>query len=450
MRSIERYLLAWILSALALGSVVIALVTYLVTLDEMNDVFDADLKNVAHAVSSYHASFSGALANRQVAVPSLAAEPDDGDIVTITWTIEGRQVYASDPRVALPFTRVEGLSAQHVSGEDWIVYTDVESDHVVQAAQRVAARQDMAGESAAKTIPTVLGLGAAVGGLLVFGLRRGLRPVDGAAREVALRSSRSLEPIKVDVVPLEFRPLVLSINGLLGRLAVAFAAQRRFLADAAHELRTPMTALGLQLQLLKRSHDEASRQQAIAELEAGIGRSQRLVEKLLDVARAEPDLEPMHNAQLDLGDLARTVVARLNVKALEHGIDLGATGAATVVVNGDEDQLMTLLDNLVDNALCYTPSGGVVDVEACFIEGLPALKVVDNGPGIPSAEQSRVFDRFYRGQATSTRAAGAAGSGLGLAIVRAIAERHAAQVSLHTPEAGSGLEVRVVFPATGV
>ena len=249
-------------------------------------------------------------------------------------------------------------------------------------------------------------------------------------------------------MPREIAPLVSSINGLIGRLAIAFSAQRRFLADAAHELRTPVTALRLQLQLLRRSIDDASREDAMRELEAGIARSQRLIEQLLLVARADPDGVPTRSDPVDLGELVRSVVGGMSLKAEQAGIDIGAGGAASIMVRGDPEQLTVLLNNLVENALRYAPHGGVVDVEAGLRGGQPELRVIDTGPGVPEAERERVFGRFYRGADAEVLARDKSGSGLGLAIVRAIAERHGARVSLHTASAGQGLEVRVLFPAS--
>lgn len=446
MRSIERTLLGWIVSALTLGAVLVALVTYLVTLEEMHEVFDADLKNVAQAVAAYHHAGHGPGTAAQVAMPERTDVPDETEIVTQTWSPSGERVFSSDPRVQLPFSREAGLSRPVVKGEEWIVYTSVSGDGVAQAAQRMAARQEMAGESAAKVFPPLVGLVLVVGGLLVFGLRRGLQPLDATAQDVAKRSARSLEAIELEDTPKEIAPLVQSINGLMARLATAFSAQRRFLADAAHELRTPVTALRLQLQLLERSRDHAERQQAVADLRAGIDRSQRLIEQLLQVARSEPDGEVMRREAVDLSELVRSTVAALSTKAEHLGLDLGADAAAPVLVEGDAAQLGVLLNNLVENALRYTPAGGVVDVAARASAGQAVLRVVDDGPGIPDAERGRVFDRFYRCDTAPEQARDLGGSGLGLAIVKAIAERHGARIELRDPAKGRGLEVEIVFP----
>lgn len=450
MRSIERTLLLWILGALALGALFISLITYFVTLEEMHEVFDADLQNVAKAVATYHRAGHRPGQTDDIESPTRTDTIDEYEIVTQTWTPQGQRIFSSDPRVALPFSSAEGLSHPVVEGQVWIVYSNVSAEGVTQAAQRLAAREEMAGESAGKVFPPLLGLTVVIGGLLVFGLRRGFRPLGGAAQDIARRSARSLEPISLEQVPKEIAPLVSSINDLMGRLAVSFAAQRRFLADAAHELRTPVTALRLQVQLLHKSKNESEQARALSELDTGVARSQRLVEQLLHVARTEPDGETSRVEPVDLAELVRGVVGTFSVKAEHRSIDLGATTPPTaggIVVAGDSEQITVLLNNLVENALRYTPAGGVVDVEASVRNGAPELRVADTGPGIPQSEHARVFDRFYRGADSTAQARDGSGSGLGLAIVRAIADRHGAQVCLQTHASGNGLVVLVRFPA---
>ncbi len=445
MRSIERTLLAWLLGALTLGAVLVALVTYLVTLEEMNEVFDAELRNVAEAVATYHQASRDALDDTPQQVPVRTDVPKDVEIVTQTWSRRGVRIFSSDPRVKVPYIEQEGLSHPLVDGEHWIVYTSVRPGGVAQAAQRLTSRRQMAGESASQVLPPMLVLLLVVGGLLAFGLRRGLRPLDEAARDVAARSAGSLEPIATQDVPRELERLVASINGLLGRLGAALAAQRRFLADAAHALRTPVTALRLQAHLLRQSGDETARAEAVADLEAGIDRSQHLIEQLLQVARADPDGEAMRDDPVDLGELVRSVVGHFSALAEHRGIDLGAVGGTEVVVHGDAAQLTVLLNNLVENALRYTPRGGVVDVEAQWRDGRAMLRVADDGPGIAPAERERVFHRFHRGADAKLHARDAGGSGLGLAIARAIAERHGASITLHDRGQSPGLEARVLF-----
>ena len=446
MRSIKRYLLAWMMGALVLGGVLIALVTYVVTLNEMNEVFDADLETIAKSVGRYHRSAYASVRRDDISVPQRTDVPRDVEIVTMTWTAQGRRVYTSDPRVNVPFSSKEGMSRPTVDGEAWIVYTSVGSEGIAQAAQRVSQRQQMAAESGAKVFPPVFILVVVVGGLLMYGLRRGMEPLNLAARDVERRSAKSLDPIPDATVPEEIKPLVRSINGLLERLGTAFTAQRRFLADAAHELRTPVTALRLQLQLLRRSPDEADREAALKELERGVDRAQRLIQQLLAYARSDAEVLPMTLKWVNLDQLVRDTVLAFNGKAEQHDIDLGACGESAVSVHADLEQLQVLLNNLVENALRYTPRGGTVDVEAGNGANGPWLAVIDNGPGIPKQERKRVFDRFYRGEDAQQIAADSSGSGLGLSIVKAVAERHSAVVTLEEPSDHGGLIVRVRFP----
>lgn len=445
MRSIERSLLAWVIGALSLGSVLVVMVSYLVTLEEMNEVFDAGLRNIAEAVSSYH-NGHGPDADRPLVLSPTDEADGDAEIVTVTWSLSGQRLYASNPKVKIPFAGTEGLSRPFIEDAEWIVYTDVRTDGVSQAAQRVSSRRQMARESAAKVLPPMLVIVVFVGALLVFALRRGMRPLDIAARDVAARSASALDPIGAQDVPKELAPLVSSINGLIHRLSVTFTAQRRFLADAAHELRTPLTALRLQLQILKLSTEKHTRDDAIVELEAGVARSQHLIEQLLQVARSEPDGQQFRTDSVDLGEPVRSVVEVHCARAEHLGIDLGVSIGRSIEVDGDRQQLTLLLSNLVENALRYTPEGGVVDVLVELMDGHPTLRVIDDGPGIPEAERGRAFDRFHRGEDAQTLSRDGGGSGLGLSIVQAIAARHHATVTLHTAPSGKGLEVRVTFP----
>jgi len=278
-------------------------------------------------------------------------------------------------------------------------------------------------------------------------LRRGMRPLDEATLQIARRNALTLEPIDEHGMPREILPLVRAFNDLMHRLDEAFEMQRRFVADAAHELRSPVAALRLQMQLLDRAADESARTAAAAQLRLGIDRSQRLVEQLLQLSRSQPEGEAWEVEDVHLDELVQSVVAEFDREAERRGIDLGALTGRGLTVRSDSYQLRILLNNLVRNALRYPPAGSKVDVVATRVEGRPALLVIDNGPGIEADQRERVFERFHRGEGTSARHNDPSGSGLGLAIVKAIAERTGATVTLHSAPGGKGLEVRIVFRA---
>ena len=229
---------------------------------------------------------------------------------------------------------------------------------------------------------------------------------------------------------------------MLIRLDAAFQTQRAFIADAAHELRSPLTAVRLDLQLLDRAPDEAARIEARTDLGAAVERAIHLVEQLLTLARNEPRDERGTLAAVPLDAVVADGVADAHALAVARRIDLGLDAEANAVVQGDRDALRTLVRNLVDNAVRYTPPGGRVHVRtAKEPQGGAVLEVTDSGPGIPAADRARVFDRFYRRASTPE-----GGSGLGLAIVKAIADRHGARVALEDAP-GGGLRASVSFPA---
>ncbi|HJV94663.1 MAG TPA: ATP-binding protein, partial [Albitalea sp.] len=214
---------------------------------------------------------------------------------------------------------------------------------------------------------------------------------------------------------------------------------RAFVSDAAHELRSPLTALKLQLQLLQRANDDASRAEATAALAAGIERAVRLVEQLLALARSEPGAPPATLAPLDLSEVVRQAVADSVPLALARGTRFELFADAPVTVVGEKTALAALARNLADNAVRYAPPGARVEVRVRDDAGVPTLQVDDAGPGIPAAERERVFDRFYRRASNDE-----AGTGLGLAIVRSVAAMHGASVTLADSPLG-GLRVTVRF-----
>ena len=280
--------------------------------------------------------------------------------------------------------------------------------------------------------------------LIWLAVGHALEPLQRLTALVKARRVDALDALPDTRLPDEVQPLVSALNDLLARLRAALERERAFMADAAHELRTPLTALHLQMGMLARASGDAERAAAMETLSAGVQRAIRLVEQMLALARQEPRAETQRVA-LRLDELAREIVAELVPLADVGRIDLGVSAAQPVSVRGDPDALRTLLRNLVDNAVRYTPAGGRVDVsvveEAAGDTSGARLTVSDDGPGIPGAERARVFDRFHRPAGTAPP-----GSGLGLSIVKAIAQAHGAKITLGDGPAGKGLSVTVSFP----
>jgi len=441
--SIHRRVLLWALGALALGACLLVGGSWWLLQQEMGEVFEDNLKQVALAVASHHDTNGTAWQPRLAQqLPRVYEEYGKFEFLTQVWSREGKLLHTSDHSVALPFQSRSGPSELTAQGEKWHVYTIVMEDGIVQSAQRSSERQLLARETASGLIIPALLMLAVIAALLTLALRRGLAPLSQAASEVTALSVEALHPIAAEAHPAELRPLVRAINDLMARLGGALAHQRDLVADAAHELRTPIAALRLQLQLLERAPDPAQRDAAQAELGAGIARAQHLIEQLLQLSRLGPEAPSLQREPVSLAALARAAVGQFSATAELRRVDLGAVVRDAPEVAGDPQQLAILLNNLVDNALRHTPGGGKVDVTVYADGERACLAVADSGPGIPAPERERVFDRFYRSSAT----ANGSGSGLGLAIVKAVAERHGAAVSLGDAP-GGGLQVTVSFPA---
>ena len=439
MTSIRRHVLMWLLGASAIGALLLALAAYTALRDEQNDTLDANLREVALAATPD--------SERPADAPRDEDHDSEERIVIARWNAQGERVYLSDPTVPLRRPERTGLTRQVVGGAAWDAFAVATTGGLSVAAQLAHAQEVRAAETAADLMLPFAAVSVLVGALMVIALRRGLAPLDDAAKALAARSEAALDPLDEAGLPRELRPLVRAMNQLLARVGRSFEAQQRFVADAAHELRTPVAALRLQHQLAERAADGAAREQALRELGAGILRIQHLTEQLLDLSRAEPAAQLRATREtVSLDALAAQVVSDLAVIADKRGIDLGLQRADPISVRGDASQLRILLANLIDNALRYTPRGGVVDVAVSDGADGAELRVADNGPGIVPAERERVFVRFFRGSAGRESAAPAAlpGSGLGLAIVQAIAEGHGARVTLHDSSTG-GLLVRVRF-----
>jgi two-component system sensor histidine kinase TctE len=291
----------------------------------------------------------------------------------------------------------------------------------------------------------ILGLSAL---LVWFGVRRGLLPLSNVRDAVARRSPIDLSPLDLENVPAEVRPLVTAINELLDRLQQDIQAQRRFVANAAHQLRTPIAGLKTQTEVALRQTDPEDLKHALSLIHMGADRAARLANQLLALARAEPGaIDSKLWRRFDLNSLAKSACREFVPQALCKNVDLGLEGdSGPQFIRGDESSLHELACNLIHNAVQYTPSGGHVTVQVSPVYDETGawvdLIVEDDGPGIPEEERERVFERFYR---LIDRRVG--GSGLGLAIVREIALLHRAEIALEDGPGGVGARVRVRFAA---
>jgi signal transduction histidine kinase len=432
MRSIRARLLVGLLGLVAGVSLLAGALTYRRVLTETSTLFDYQLRQMALSLRSQ------ALVAPRIELPP---EPGDSDIVIQIWDPFGARVYKSRPGLPMINRAILGYADITLQNERWRVYSLQTIDGVIQVAQPWRVREKLAGEAALRVIVPLLLLLPLMAIAIIWMVGRGLAPLRRLAVEVEQRNVHSLAPLPARSLPREVAPLFEELNRLLARLDQAFALQRDFVADAAHELRSPLTALRLQLQLFDRAPDDAARGEARAKLGAAVERAIHLAEQLLTLARTGPEAAHPAPQQVALDAVAREGVADVGALAAARDTDLSLEAQGGLSVPGDAGALRILVRNLVDNAVRYTPVGGRVAVRVIRRDdGAAQLEVQDSGPGIPPSERARVFDRFYRRSGSAE-----GGSGLGLAIVKAIADRHGARISLGGT-LGEGLHVEVVFP----
>jgi two-component system sensor histidine kinase QseC len=348
--------------------------------------------------------------------------------------------------VAAPNThlsnQLEGFSDTAVGGQAWRVFSAWDSHHryLVQVAERREVRDELA-RGIAENLLRPLWVSLPVLGVIIWlAVSRGLRPLTVIKAEVEARHPNNLAPLDSSAVPTEVVPLVQALDRLFARVRDSLDHERRFTADAAHELRTPLAGIKTQAQVARGTTGDEERRRALDNVLAGCDRAAHLVDQLLTLARLDPGQLQRHDL-CDLRGLARATVAEIAPSALDKGVDLQLVDGPGLDIAGDQDLVRILMRNLIDNAVRYGSRGSTVLVSVAARNGRAEFAVGDQGPGIPVAQRQLVWQRFYRVTGT-----GETGSGLGLSIVKRIADLHGAETSLSEGEEGRGLRVSVLFP----
>ncbi|HEY1998946.1 ATP-binding protein [Paraburkholderia sp.] len=438
MTSIRRWLLGWLIFGLAAASGVAGYGIFHTARQEASELFDYELRTVA---LSLPARLESAISAEQPS-PDFHGIDDDRIVIEI-WDRTGNLVYHSLKAPALE--RYSAGIRTIVRGEyHWRVFGLQQPDRFIQVAQPFSVREDLAMRLALHTLWPLWLMVPATIVLVLFVVARGLAPIRDLSHALSTRSIDSLQPLQLDgSVPVEIRPLVEALNDLLLRLNVASQQQRTFVADAAHELRSPLTALKLQLQAAARNGTLKGEGQTLERVEGRLNRIIHLVQQLLTLARE--DAQPATSMKpVSLRRLGEQAVGDFSLIAEARRVDLGLECVQTTspadpyTVLAEQHSLSVLLNNLIDNAIRHTPEGGKVDVILSRTENGIGLEVVDSGPGIPEKELERVLDRFYRGEGAHGQ-----GSGLGLAIAARIAQRHQVKLTLRNNSSAGGLSVSV-------
>ncbi|MBD9666744.1 two-component system OmpR family sensor kinase/two-component system sensor histidine kinase QseC [Variovorax beijingensis] len=449
-RSLRTQLLFWLVTLHLVAAALTAWFTFVAYGDLVHNALDEQMRLVAD-------SYAGS-------DPPRTPRPLDGNAALVRgafvvqlWSADGRTLRASSwpPLAVVPLQPRPGFSdarADAPTPSRWRVFTAEAGPRADQPRVQVLQNEDYRRRRALRRalleglpIALLLPLALLILWLIVSAASRSLRAV---ARDVASQDERSPTELSLARVPDEIAPLVQAFNHLLSRMRSAFATQRRFVQDAAHELRTPMAAIGLQIENLRAHVPAGEATERFNQLEAGVTRAQHLIEQLLSLSRQDAPGRPLAPSReaVDIETLLRESVSQLMVLADARRVDIGFEGSIAPVVQAPAAELRSVFDNLIDNALRYAPEGGVVDVRLHEVDGHAVVDVLDNGPGIPASSIGRVFDRFFR-----VPGAPAGGSGLGLAIARTAAERHGLRIELRNRDeaeggGGPGLLARVHLP----
>jgi len=446
--SIRVFLIAALLSSITLVIFVASLRGYQRSMDELQALFDDQLLQKTELLGHYVRAQQSAASGPDATVVPFAAGGKSSLLYQVWRDADRRSVLrsAGTPESALLESEA-GFQEMNFRGYRWraLVFPDTASNLWLLLAERDDLRYKIA-DRVVIAVLTPIVLGLPVLALIIWWVvSRGLRPISRLATELESREAGDLTAIELRGVPRELEVLANSANELLRRLEASFQREKRFAADAAHELRTPIAAIRVHLQNLVDELDEPGH--SVQKLGEGVERLSHLVEQTLVLNRVAPDQYMANFVPLDLYEIAQQVIADIypQVDAKHQAIQL--EGAATEI-RGDRFGLEMLVLNLVSNAIKYTPVSGKIEVGVYRLAGRVHLYVMDSGPGIPESEYQRVFERFYR-VGGDRHNSGVTGCGLGLSIVQRIVALHGAEIGLGPSRFGSGLKVTVIFPHTG-
>ena len=433
MNSLRKQLLVWLVPVFLTVAVFTTVWTYFMFGSMVSWFMDNQMSVLAdsHSAESLGPPTLPRLTDHQV---------EKGSLVVQIWDGQGGLLTSSYPSLAVPLQANDGFDEIKLGSQRWRVYSVHTPGRAVQSVQNLEFRAMVINKQAFQAGLPIALLIPVSAWLLWFAACRAMGKLEGVARAAAAQDENTIGELPTKDVPSEISPLVVAVNTLLTRLRDAFASQRRFVQDAAHELRTPITAMTLQLENLKACPMDAETAAQVSQFEAGLKRTKRLIEQLLRLARQEATQKADAVANVDLAEFLRELISDLMPCADHRDIDLGFTVDIGATVRANPHELRSLLHNLLDNALRYTPEHGVVDVRLFADGGKIVVEVIDSGPGIPPDLLPRVFDRFFRIEGSDTE-----GSGLGLAIAKHAAERNRIDLHLDNRIERSGLVARVTF-----
>lgn len=452
--SIRRQLLLWLLIPLLSLAIISTIIANILGFSLARDIYDKQLLNSADSVVARFKRQDGKLTVDLPPAALAILRHNNRDDFSFQVLSPDGQTISGDPRLPAPSEpalhaseatfRTETIKGRQMRLVCFPAPTpDFTYDHVVvQAAETRNTRTELAGQITMSILFAQLLLIVCGGASIWFGVKRGLLPLSRVERAVEARVPGDFSPIDVEE-PVEINSLIKALNRMFKQLKDDRDIQERFISNAAHQLRTPLAVLGTYCDLARKTTTDASIIGVLDDLDGGINRMSKLVNRLLALARSEPNVAATRTSTVfDLNNSASVMSAAHVPQALKKKIDIEFLSATEpALVYGDPSAVEELIANLIENAVTYGPPGGNVIVKVVNEKGHSSIVVEDDGPGIPPDERGKVFERFYRMPGTDKP-----GTGLGLAIVREIAASHNANVDISSSPASNGTSVRVDFP----
>lgn len=434
MISLRKVALIWTTILIAIVATAAVLATRHVAIVEVNKLLDNELQQIA-------INAGGGLS--EAAQAPLQETEIENRVAVQTWTDAGVLVHESPATDRLPRLTKLGFADIEFGGNSWRVFTASDGQLFAQVAQRWSARMEIANHAAAAAAVPLLAALPMAWIAVIFGIDRLLQRLAGFSSALALRSVEAKEPIIPGRMPDEFLPIIRAINNLIDRHQLAVEQQRQFVSEAAHELRTPLAALQIQIDNLRFQPDIVARAEVLNELSGGIRRASAMVGQLLRMARLDDPSFHTRETDVDLKELMLSVVSEFVLASAKCGVELGMTFDENFHVKVPDADIRLLFTNLIDNAIRYTAPGGNVDVFIKQASSDISVKIMDSGIGIPETALPRIFDRFYRAAPADIE-----GTGLGLAIARKIAERNNFKLIIANRRDRRGVLAQVLIPIT--
>jgi signal transduction histidine kinase len=425
-KSIRTRLLWGLLAGVVIAQVCIYLLIYARIEDEIDDLFDSELERSALSANGNGSQSSTPLPDRRVENPQQ-------EMTVTAWS------ESDAPPVDFSNTPA-GFSKRMIHARQWRLFALADGDKRVVAAQPADIRDIAARKITLHAIGPSMAVLPLAALMIWIAISYGLQPLARITQDLRRRSHRDLSPIDIAELPPDLLPVAHALNELMQRLAETISTQRTFIADAAHELLTPLTALKLQAQMLARSKSPLRQREAMTELQAGISRTLKLAQGLLTLARHDSEADLHYSGTFDLSLAVRNSLSIHIRLAEEKRLTIDTKGLDETMVRGNLEAAAILCSTLIDNAVKYSDYGGNVRIGIHVEDSHTEFRIEDSGPGIPVEDRDRVFDRFYR-----RRDALASGSGLGLAIAKEIATRCGARVALGSSNDLRGLQAGVYF-----